>query len=409
MKLFKNLFSIKYENEHRVLSILGIKIKTKYSFIKHETEMAIKKQNLYDLTNYKNANKIVVFVVVDVHKMCGGQMSLFSLCEHSKKILEPEIPVLITTIPGKYTYAHNDYFENDLNICRWEQIIDVIKNKEQVILHIPEVNIMNPFDGSETFYNRLTEQDKNVLRSIPDLQINIVNQQIELMPDVKIINNLRNLTSNITQTTAHDRYSTQEICNKFGIPLHKFSVNLDLLRYDYLSSASKEKKIIISPDRPLYFNVEKFVNNILRKRLPDYQIIYFYRMSFTQCMELTAKSFMTISFGEGMDGYLIHPLFVNSLGAAVYNEKFFPDKSWLKYRNIYESYEDLCEKIVDDIRYFEENPDEYYSLIQKQKEQIMKIYNIEEYKDNIKRFYLRQYDYYPDTEKSSGALNEVTV
>lgn len=408
MKLFKNLFSIKYENEHRVLSILGIKIKTKYSFIEHETKMAIKKQNRYDLTNCKKASKIVVFMVLDNLKFTGGQMSMFSLCEHSKKLLEPEIPVLITTIPGKYTYAHNDYFENDLNICRWEQIIDVIKNKEQVILHIPEVNIKNYKNGSEKFYNRLTEQDKDVLRSIPDLQINIVNQQIELMPDVKAIDSLRTLTSNITQTTAHDRYSTQEICNKFGIPLHKFSVNLDLLRYDYLSSESKEKKILISPDRPLYFNVEKFVN-ILRNRLPDYQIILYYRMTFTKCMELTSKSFMTISFGEGMDGYLIHPLFVNSLGGAVYNEKFFPDKSWLKYRNIYESYEDLCEKIVDDIRYFEENPDEYYNLIKEQKEQIMKIYNMEEYKDNIKRFYLRQYDYYPETEKSSGVLNEVTI
>ena len=111
--------------------------------------------------------------------------------------------------------------------------------------------------------------------------------------------------------------------------------------------------------------------------------------------------------GEGFDGYLIHPLFVGRLGAAIYNNNYFPDASWLKYRNIYEDYHQLCNDFVKDVRYFENNLDAYHELVKEQKERIMKIYDMEEYKDNLRRFYNREYDFYPQTEE--GAKNAILI
>lgn len=365
---------------------MGIKIKIPYS---KETVNAIKIQNRYELNQYRQTDKLVVFIEVELARTCGGQMSIFELCKHSRNILKP-IPVLMTTMPGKHTYSHNNFFENDIEILRWSQVMNIAKNKKEVIIHIPEFM-------TELFLMRLSKTDRYIFSKIPNLQINILNQRVDIMPDKEVVDKLKKLTPNITQTTAHDAYSTQTMCDKYGIPLHKFSVNLGVEKYSYLSKNQIEKIILISPDRPKTFSVECFIER-LKKQLPDYKIIQFYDMTFSECMELTSKTFFTVSFGEGFDGYLLHPLCVKRLGASVYNSQFFPDKDWTKFKNIYKSYEDLCHNFSNDVRYFENNMDEYYSLVKQQMHKINEIYKFEEYIDNIKRFYNRNYDYYPTND-----------
>lgn len=406
-KFLETIFSIKNDyksvslgRKHKVLCFLGIKIKFRIDPRLKETIAAKKIQNTYDLSVYKDTEKVVVFIEVEPFRMCGGQMSIFSLCKYSKAILEPNVPVLMTTMPGKYTYTHNDFFINDINIFRWEQIIEIIRNKKEVIIHIPEFL-------TTLFLKRLKKNDKNILKKIPNLQINILNQRIDIMPQAEQIKKLGKITCNITQTTAHDRYSTQQMSNKYNIPLHKFSVNLDIHQYSHLTTNNIEKIILISADnRTKSFCINCFINK-LGKELPDYKIIRFYKMKFLDCMKLTSRCFFTISMGEGFDGYLIHPLFVGRLGAAIYNNNYFPDASWLKYRNIYEDYHQLCNDFVKDVRYFENNLDAYHELVKEQKERIIKIYDIEKYKDNLRRFYNREYDFYPQTEE--GVKNAILI
>ncbi len=405
-KFLETIFSIKNDyksvslgRKHKVLCFLGIKIKFRIDPRLKETIAAKKIQDKYDLSVYINAEKVVVFIEVNA-VICGGQISIFSLCKYSKAILEPKVPVLMTTMPGKYTYAHNDFFINNIDVFRWEQIIEIIKNKKEVIIHIPEY--LTPL-----FLKNLTIKEKKILKKIKNLQINIMNQRVDIMPPKEYIDECKKLTKNITQTTAHDRYSTQQMSNKYNIPLHKFSVNLDMLQYSHLTTNNIEKIILISPDnRTKSFCINCFMNK-LGKELPDYKIIRFYKMKFLDCMKLTSRCFFTISMGEGFDGYLIHPLFVGRLGAAIYNNTYFPDASWLKYRNIYEDYHQLCNDFVKDVRYFENNLDAYHELVKEQKERIMKIYDMEEYKDNLRRFYNREYDFYPQTEE--GAKNAILI
>ena len=150
---------------------MGIKIKIPYS---KETVNAIKIQNRYELNQYRQTDKLVVFIEVELARTCGGQMSIFELCKHSRNILKP-IPVLMTTMPGKHTYSHNDFFENDIEILRWSQVMNIAKNKKEVIIHIPEFM-------TELFLMRLSKTDRYIFSKIPNLQINILNHFIFLSP-----------------------------------------------------------------------------------------------------------------------------------------------------------------------------------------------------------------------------------
>ena len=324
-------------------------------------------------------------------KVCGGVMSIFSLCETSRKFVSDSLCIISTYPKSKYTYANNDKFLNNENIYRFSQIIDNCKSLEELIIHIPEYY-------SEYFYRDLKHKDKKFLKSIKNLHLNIMNQNIELMPEPKKLRNLYKLTNNITQTIAHDRYATQEVCNKWQIPTHLFSVNIDLERYKTYSFEEKEKIIVLSPDNNNYKNevIEK-----LKKDFSDWKLITVQNMTFPQYMDLISKAFFVITFGEGMDGYLNQPLYKNSVGIAVYNENFFPDESWKKLKNIYSSYEDLIENISSDLKELHQDKELYTKTIESHICKLNSIYVANNYGENLERYYKKDYDFYPKNKKEN--------
>ena len=408
-KLLEKVFSIKNDKDgrHKVVRVLGAKVKLQYDHQKRETQKAILVQDSYNLNCYNAADKIVVFIEIEPYRMCGGQMSLFSLCKFSKEILEPSVPVLITTMPGKYTYAHNNNFENNLNIMRWEQIAKIIKNKKEVILHIPEVCIKNPETG-ELLFDRLTEHDYEVLKSIEKLQINILNQNIELIPDNDILDSLKKITENITQTVAHDKTCNQSLANKYNMPVHLFSGFYELPDVKKYSLSEKENLILFSPDLPtngLKYK-EEFIKKII-KSFPNYRIERIFGYSFEDYCALTARAKFVISFGEGFDGYFNNSPLLGTMGLAVFNRKFFPDDGWLQNPNVYDSFEQMSEKIVADMKYYLENPAEYYSVIKNHRSKVYSLYSKEKTKKKLNDFYNKNYDFLPffGEEKQDNFVN----
>ena len=107
----------------------------KYSVRNKEYWEKIKKDNLefekiqdnYDLTNLKNAKELIVFLTPGNMKMSGGVMSIFSLCETSRKLL-PNSTCILSTYPNGITYTKNDEFPNDEIVYRFSQIEQNCKN-----------------------------------------------------------------------------------------------------------------------------------------------------------------------------------------------------------------------------------------------------------------------------------------
>lgn len=367
-----------------------------------ETILSTAVQDDYDFSKAKVASKLVVFFEIAPYRMCGGQMSLFSYCKYSKQILGDSAEVLMTTIPGKYTYCHNNRFENDIDICRWEQVRELLKGKKECILHIPEADLVNPENGEELVRKALLDDDFDLLRSIENLQINIVNQQIELMPSPEKYRWLYSLTDKVTTTVCNKTSATQDICNDIGTPLHMLSVYYDLGNVKRVPVKKKEKLILLSPDVPaqgIHHKI-KLIDKI-NKELPDYKLFIISNLTLQECMRLTAVSSAVITFGEGFDGYLNNSPQVGTLAFAVYNNVFFPDKKWKDFTNIYDSYDEMTENITGDITRLIKDEKLYNETVARHEKAVHELYVFDEYIENLKRFYAGSFDFRPNTSKEN--------
>ena len=390
MGTIKKLFSIEQTKTHNIYRIFGIKIAfydKKREFA--ETDASKYIQDSLDLSGLQNSKKVVVFFVPYETKICGGIMSIFSLCQTTRKIC-PDSFCAISTFPNGKTYVINDKFHNNEKVLRFEQIVNNAKNVEELILHIPEY-----FAGD--FYNSLNEKDIAFLKSVRNLQINILNQNIEIMPDCDKLQGLYKLTDNVTQTIAHDRYATQEVCDKWQMPTHFFSAYWDMSSYRSYSFEEKEKIIVLSPDT----NENK--SNIVSKlenEFKDWKIVTVNNLTFSQYMDLISRAFFVITFGEGFDGYFVQPPKVNGIGFAVYNDNFFPNSKWLDMPNVFKSYEDMENNIVDVFKNLSTNKELYCNLSKLNNQKQNELYSAEQYEDNLKRFYQKKYDFLPLKEKN---------
>lgn len=374
---FSKLFSYTKNSDYITVKFLGIKLCVKN---KQKVLDAIKIQNSYDLSNIKNTKKMIVFFIPPKNDINGGIMSIFSICKYSREIC-PDAQCVITTFPSKVTYAHNTFFKNDEKIYRWEQIVNNAKNVKELIIHIPEY-------FSDKFSTALTNKDFKFLKQIENVQINILNQNIELMPKPENIKGLYKITNNVTQTIAHDRYATQEVCDKWQIPTHFLSVHIDTSGYRSYAFEEKQKIIVLSPDEAPY---KEAIVKKLKQELPDFKLITVENMPFDEYMDLIARAYFVISFGEGFDGYFIQPVFVGTLGIAMYNNRFFPDESWLELKNVYAAADEQENEIVNDINEISKSKELYYNLISTIKEKLSFLYAKELFESNLDKFYKKEY------------------
>lgn len=346
---------------------------------------AYKIQNKFDLDFIRKAKVIVIFFIPPKETINGGILSIFSLCTYTKKVY-PSATTLIATFPGKKTHAHNHFFHNNEDIYRWEQIVNNARNVEHLILHIPEYL-------SSKFYISLKNKDKKFLKSVHCLHINIMNQNIELMPNVFEIKKLYRLTNNITQTLAFSKNLTQGLSDLYKMPVHLFSTWLDYSEYTTTKYTEKEKIIVVSPDDNMS---KKAILEKIANELKDYRIVVIENLKFDDYMQLISKAFAVITFGEGFDWFFMQPPQVGTLSFSVFNEKFFPDKTWKNLQNVFDSYEELHKNIVNMIKKAEYNKIVYYNTVNETLRKISDVYSEKQYTDNLDRFYKHKYDLLPN-------------
>ena len=349
-------------------------------------------QDTYDLTSIQKAKKLVVFVIPPEISVYGGMMSFFSLCEKSRDVLGDSALTLIATCPYMWkgqlsTFCKNDNFPNNEKIYRFEQLTKNAENVSEMILHIPEIY-------AKQFCSLCTKQDIKFIRSVPNLHINILLQNIDLMPSLGELTELYSLSKNITLTAAHEKYATQETSNKWKAPLKHISAIIDITKYKEIPFYKKEKIIVFSPDE---HKDKVVIRRFIEEELPDYKIVVVKNMKFNDYMDLITRAFFTITFGEAFDGYFIQPYGVGSMGFSVYNNRFFPDKSYLEWKTVYSSYLDMAKKLKNDVQYWKNHPHEYYKFIGMAKKKFDSIYVNDSVKENLKLFYNNKYDYHPKT------------
>ena len=347
----------------------------------------IKQQDRELATGFKDIKDLIILIVPGKNSMNGGVHSIFNIARESrahKNIHKCE--VLIATVVNKKskTYIKQDNFINNEFIFRLEQLFD-FNQLERLIIHIPEL-----------YAERLSlyfSFHKRFFQKIPNVWINIMNQNIELMPPCTSIQGLFKITEEVTQTCAHHQYCNQMLSDNYATPLLLLPAFIDLSMYKMQTYYSKQNIITYSPDSHAY---KDSILNELMKSFQDYKFIEIKNMSFHQYMCLVRSSKFTITFGEGFDGYFLQPITMGGISFAVYSERFFPHKDYINHDNIFVDYESMLNGIVETIKQIDEKQS-YDTLNQTLRSELSKIngYTYKDYKFNLERLYMREFDYYP--------------
>lgn len=305
-------------------------------------------QNTYNLNPIKKSEKLVIFLVPGQIELLGGIMTIFQACQISKEVY-PDALHLIATFPGYFTYAKNNKFKNEEVVFRFSQIINNLNNVQELVLHIPE------FYAARFIFD-LSKSQIKIFQKIKDLKINILNQNINFMPEYDLLKTLYQLTPNLSHSVGFEKFATQDIANQYRLPLYSMFSFLDLENCVVKEFDKKEKIILFSSDpHPMKNTILK----ILQENLIDFRLKEIKNLTYEEFLEAIASAMFCISFGEGFDGFFIQPYYANSIGIAVYNNIFFPKEEIKEFPFIYENYEELAQNIVNDILVNYKNKDLY--------------------------------------------------
>lgn len=392
-KFLYDIVNILYKNKliqdplirHAAININDL-IKTKKNL-----KQSIRIQDTYDLSLVRKAKNVIIYTTPSWNPIWGGVMSTFSLCKLTREAINKDDTfVCICTLPGLgLTFTKPEHFITEEKVYRFDQIIGNLNECQHLY-----INITTFFP--EFFYSYLSKQDKEYIKRINKVTINILNQRMDILAPFKKIHNLSLLTKDITMTTASIKHTSQELSNQYSMPIKYLSVWLDLSVYSSVSFKDKKKLILYSGDD---CKEKGDVIVSLKKNLPGFDFVLIRNLTFQDCMDLTAQSLFTISFGEGFDGYFIHPLAVKSLGVAVYNTTFFPSEDWKDMPNVFLSFEDLKTNLPTLIYNCLETPNLYYEIIDQNVLLKNQIYSKQKVINNLKDYYNRKFDFTPEQNR----------
>ncbi|MEJ0075843.1 MAG: hypothetical protein WDO17_10405 [Alphaproteobacteria bacterium] len=336
----------------------------------------------------QNAAALFVIIVPEHNTMSGGIYSFFSIAKAVYDLRHKHsYEVVLMTRPNKYdlTYLRQNNFRNYEDVFRFEQITRCGAAKE-IYLNIPEY-------AAPDFIASMTAEQREYLRSRDRVYVNILNQNVELMPDRERLEDLRGFAVELTQSVAHHAYFSQAHADRYHLRTLLLPAYTDLSGYKKIGRREKEKLIIYSPDE-IWPHREPVLNN-LREYLPDYKMMEIRDITFDEFMSLATRCMFSITFGEGFDGYLSQPIHQGGMGFAVYREEYFPSRSIRDLPNIFSSGQDMIENIVARIRAFESDDALYRNTNKAMMNIYENLYSKDDYVRKILKLVKREFELAP--------------
>lgn len=360
-------------NKCRALKNVGVRSILKRSLIEMQNNK-ISKRILERKINSKKP-KVLIYTFRGNY-ISGGLISIYSISEQLKI---NGYEVVMIGEPGLFTCNKNDKFPNNEWLIPASIFLQANFTSFDFVL-LPEVKV-----------NEFIKFSQNNKLMYGQAIINILNQNIELMPCSKSIVQLKNMCKEVTMTTAHEHYSTQAIANKFGIPLKHISTYLSFRDYNIVPFKEKDGVVLYSPD------VNVFKNKVLSKvcsRFSKFKTIEIINMSYAEYKTFLQGAKYAISFGEGLDNYYIEPFFTGGIGFTIFNPQFM-DERFLLLDNVFSSYAEMERSICDVIARLERDDEFYRSLHFKNYSLLASIYDERIYVEKIKGYLKGDYDYVP--------------
>ena len=375
------------------MSLLNL-IKTIYRLFRYKAEWK-KQYREVDIRKNQNGSirkidpkteKLILFFIPGAdyfsgkENISGGLISIISLAHETAKIFEGiDTTILCVTYYNHHLIYNITSFENQSVILSPKLIEHYFKNVKSLILHIPELYV-------EDFV--LNQLNNKWLNQIQNVQINILNQSIQLMPEMDTINELKKRFNFCTITTAHTKYCNLHYRKKFGVPTHLLSVWISKENYIDLNYRVKENLILFSPDNPELTDL--LIGN-LKKSLPQFNHQVIKGLKYEDYKELIGRAKFVITTGEGLDAYFIETYFSGGISLAIKNTNFF-DEKYLNLPCLFDADSDISEFLVSRITEFD-NDGRYHIINQLVTNLLCIDYSYENYTQNLKQFYKQEYTY----------------
>lgn len=352
------------------------------SSIRSKSEEIRAAQRLYLQENFANdAKGLIIFLTPGIDMVNGGILSVTSLFEetkHLKNVHSSES--ILCTYPSDPQLLKYTKFKNNNVLLNFSDSLQYFKNLENLVIHVPEHFIYR-------FYWFIGKKDKKLLKKIKNVQINILIQNIDFLPSNKYIRNLGRF-GKLTGTTAHTKYSTIELSNRLGFPLHKLSAYVSPEQYRMRKYSEKQDLMIVSPDR---CTRKSEILQLIKNEFPQLRIKIIRNLTYEEYKETISYAKWALTFGEGLDGYFVEPVFSGAISFSVYRSEFFTEEFQL-LRTVYVSYDALKEKICSDIRELDDATK--YEVYQRQQfELCANEYNHANYVRNLELFYRGKFTY----------------
>ncbi|MEA5136748.1 MAG: glycosyltransferase [Candidatus Fimivivens sp.] len=327
----------------------------------------------------RQTERLIVYLIPDFDQICGGMMCIANY-HHDVKSLEATkgYESILATVPSRNTFPDYTKFDAHGHVYRFSQILKYFTNLKEVIFHIPEYQF-------EKFLYCLSPEEGAWLSNHPGVKINLMNQNNELMPEPQTVDILRTMVPNLTMTCAHKQYCNDNIRTTYSMPLHYIPADKKI---EFSSMPYKEKKdlLLLSPDvNPMK---DIIVRNI-EKAFPNIKIVIIENMPFKTYLSLLAQAKWVISFGEGFDGYTVESIYSDTISFSVFNDTFF-DEDFKKWPNMYDSYEELCYNIVDDMKKLD-NPNSYNSFLKEVQKYCHNEFAQHRYEERLNDYYSGNY------------------
>jgi hypothetical protein len=347
-----------------------------------------KRQNELLQAHYNaDAAKLIVFLVIGSEwstgrdEISGGIISIVSICEETATLREIHgAATIMCTINNAHLLLKHERFQNNTDVYRFSQLKNYFKSLTSVIIHVPEL-------CTATFCESLTITEQSWLKRIPAVHINVMNQNIRLMPEPSRLEKLKQLAGKVTITTAHTQYCNPHYREYFGVPIHKLSVWISPEQYQFTTWDGKENLLVVSPDpHPMKETILKGIST-----MPKLTVQIIQNITYQEYKKLVSRAKWTLTFGEGLDGYFIEPVFSGAIAFAVYNEIFFTS-DFKELPTVYDSMETLAKKIIPDMESLD-NATKFRQYQQQQFDLCAKYYSRNQYIKNIETFYSGKYTY----------------
>jgi hypothetical protein len=330
--------------------------------------------NTLDLGKYQN---LIVFLVPGIDLVTGGVMSIISIAEESRKLYAGSTTgVFVCPLPGEPPLAKFTKFDNDETVVDYRYLVSRCPNAKHLLLHIPEIYVGQVVRRPQVFLRRFRGH----------IQFNVLLQNIDLAPSVSEVAALKQLGLT-TITTAHKAYSGQDTSLKYDCPVLHLSVWASPEKFHRVLFDDKKKLIIVSPDK---YGKRDEVLRALQAKLPDYKFLVIQNMPYRTYLATIAQAQFSLTFGEGLDGYFVEPVFSGGVGGAVFNSRFFSDD----YRDlpfVYDSWDEVIKNFADDVKQTAASRESYLAAHNRQFAILSQHYRYQDYLDNIRDFYHRYF------------------